>query len=97
MFSISLDNCEVKENVETAMNLIGEINEVVASLDSGSCRSLDEAEERILEGTKQGKTCGCVPATNIYERHILSVPILLFPVFQVLKVLFDFVLILVIQ
>ena len=63
MFSISLDNCEVKENMETAMNLIGKINDLVASLDLGSCASLDEAEERILEGTRS-------LGANLLEMHV---------------------------
>ena len=51
MFSITLESCEVKENTEAAMNLVEEINDLVGELGTGSYVSLDEAEQRILEGT----------------------------------------------
>ncbi len=52
MFSISLDSCEVKERTEAAIKWIEEINDLVGSLGSDSCVSLDEAEQHILEGTQ---------------------------------------------
>ncbi|MDE0088250.1 MAG: hypothetical protein OXU23_21190 [Candidatus Poribacteria bacterium] len=52
MFSISLESCEVKENTEAAMSCVEEINDLVGTLGTGSCVSLDEAEQRILEGTR---------------------------------------------
>lgn len=51
MFSPSLDSCEVKENREAVKNLVEEINDLVGSLGTDTCISLDEAEQRILEGT----------------------------------------------
>lgn len=52
MFSISLESCEVKENIEAAMSCVEAINDLVGTLGTGSCVSLDEAEQRILEGTQ---------------------------------------------
>ena len=48
MFSISLESCEVKENREAALSCVEEINDLVGTLGTGSCVSLDEAEQRIL-------------------------------------------------
>jgi hypothetical protein len=70
MFSISLDSCEVKENTEAVKNLVGEINDLVGSLGTDTCVSLDEAEQRILEGTRSIR-CKLL---ELYANEEASVP-----------------------
>ena len=52
MFSPSLGSCEVKENLEDAMNLVDEINDLVGDLGCDSSLSFNEAEHHTLEGTR---------------------------------------------
>ena len=47
--------------------MIGEINDLVTSLDADSCLSLDEAEERILEDTRSLAT-----QSGIYQEDIAN-------------------------